>query len=166
MTARRPFGIWVKNRVANPVLRPLLRSRAGRRLGKHLALIRYRGRRTGQSYELPVQYAQVDSTVWILPGTPQHKTWWRNLRDGADVDLMLAGNSLRGRAIAIDGGQHPDEVAKGLAAYVAALPRAGRTLGLSSSQAFDPSGADVRRVTQNIILVRVDLDEDRRPRAY
>jgi hypothetical protein len=165
MTARKPSGIWVKNRVANPVLRPLLRSRAGRRLGKHLALIRYRGRRTGQRYELPVQYAQVDSTVWILPGTPQDKTWWRNFRDGANVDLMLAGNSLRGRAIAIDGAEHPDQVAEGLAAYVAALSRAGRTLGLSSSRALDPRGADVRRVTQNIILVRVDLDEDRRPQA-
>jgi hypothetical protein len=63
MKRRQPFGIWVKNHLANPVMRPLLRSRAGRRLGRHLALIRYRGRRTGRVHELPVQYARVDNHI-------------------------------------------------------------------------------------------------------
>ena len=41
MNRRQPPGIWVTNHLANPVLRPLLHSRAGHRLGRRLALIRY-----------------------------------------------------------------------------------------------------------------------------
>jgi hypothetical protein len=39
---RRPPGIRVTNRLASPVLRPLLHGPAGHRLGRHRALIRYR----------------------------------------------------------------------------------------------------------------------------
>jgi F420H(2)-dependent quinone reductase len=154
---RRPFSIWVKNRLANPVMRPLLRSLVGRRLGTHLALIRYRGRRTGRVYELPVQYARVGNRVWILPGSPEHKTWWRNLRNEVDVELLLAGVRLLGKAVALEGAQHADEVATGLTAYVKAMPRAGRALGLSVSTASDPTDADIRRISRDIVLVRVNL---------
>ena len=91
MTRRRPLGIWATNYPANPIVRSLLRSPAGRRLGRRLALIRYTGCRTGRMHELPVQYAHDGARIWILPGSPEGKTWWRNLRSGADVDLVLAG---------------------------------------------------------------------------
>jgi F420H(2)-dependent quinone reductase len=157
---RQPFGIWVKNHVANPVMRPMLRSPAGRLVGKRLALIRYRGRRTGRVYELPVQYARVDDRVWILPGSPEYKTWWRNMRDRTQVDLLLAGHLLRGEAVAVEAKDHPDEVAVGLTAYLQAMPRAARALGLSMRGAHaEPQDADVRRISAGIVLVRVDLDE-------
>jgi hypothetical protein len=75
MNRHRPPGIWVTNHLANPLLRPLLHGPAGHRLGRHLALIRYRGRRTGRSYELPVQYARDGDHLWILPGAPGRKNW-------------------------------------------------------------------------------------------
>jgi hypothetical protein len=99
MNRRQPPGIWVTNHLANPLMRPLLHSPARHRLGRHLALIRYRGRRTGRSYELPVQYARDGDRVWILPGAPGRTTWWRNLRGGAAVDLVLAGHDRHGRAV-------------------------------------------------------------------
>jgi hypothetical protein len=70
MTRRRPLGIWVTNYLANPIVRSLLRSPAGRRLGRRLALIRYTGCLTGRMHELPVQYAQDGARIWILPGPP------------------------------------------------------------------------------------------------
>jgi F420H(2)-dependent quinone reductase len=161
MRRRQPFGIWVKNHVANPVMRPLLRSRAGHRLGQHLALIRYRGPRTGRVYEFPVQYARVGNHLWILPGSPEHKTWWHHMRDGAAVDLVLAGHAVHGKATALTGAEHPDEVAEGLVAYVRAMPRAARSLGLSTGRTS--RDADVRLISRSIVLVRVDLDERATP---
>ena len=102
MNRRQPPGIWVTNHLANPILRHLLRGPAGHRLSRRLALIRYRGRRTGRMYELPVQFARDGNRVWILPGSPEHKTWWRNLRGGAGVDLVLAGHDTHGHATVID----------------------------------------------------------------
>ena len=88
----------VTNHLANPILRRLLRGPAGHRLSRRLALMCYRGRRTGRMYELPVQYARDGNRIWILPGSPEHKTWWRNLRGGAEVHLVLARQSRRVRA--------------------------------------------------------------------
>ena len=158
MRRRRPPGIWVTNHLANPVLRPLLHGPAGRRLGRRLALIRYRGRRTGRVYELPVQYARDGDRVWILPGAPGCKTWWRNLRGGAGVELVLAGHDRHGHAMVIDRSQ-PPEFAEGLTAYLRANPRARRTLELPRHASPAPAGRGLRQVSDGTVLVRVDLDD-------
>ncbi|HLM05270.1 MAG TPA: nitroreductase/quinone reductase family protein [Blastococcus sp.] len=62
------MGFWWTNRVANPVLRRLLRTAAGRWLGRDLLLIRYTGRRTGRPREVVTQYARSGNTVWVLVG--------------------------------------------------------------------------------------------------
>ena len=158
MTRRRPLGIWVTNYLANPIVRSLLRSPAGRRLGRRLALIRYTGCRTGRMHELPVQYAHDGARIWILPGSPEHKTWWRNLRGGADVELVLAGHGIHGHATVIDRTRQP-ELAEGLAAYLRAVPQARRALGLPKHASPSPGDAEMRHIRNSAVLVRVDLDD-------
>jgi hypothetical protein len=119
---------FVTNHVVNPVLRPLLRGPFGRWLGRHLAVIRLTGRRTGIAYELVTQYARDGATVWIVPGMPEHKTWWRNLRGSAGVELWLAGQHVQGQAHAIEGVHDQVAVRDGLAAYLARLPRVRKSL--------------------------------------
>jgi hypothetical protein len=157
MNRHRPPGIWV-NHLANPVLRPLLHGPAGHRLGRHLALIRYRGRRTGRSYELPVQYARDGDRVWIVPGVPGRKTWWRNLRGGAAVELLLAGHDRHGRATVIGASRQPD-FAEGLTVYLRAHPRAGRALGLPRHSSPGLTGTGPQQISDSVVLVRVDLDD-------
>lgn len=158
MTRRQPPGIWVTNHLANPILRPLLHSPAGHRLGRRLALIRYPGHHTGRMHELPVQYARDGARIWILPGSPEHKTWWRNLREGANVDLVLAGHRIRGHAMVIDQTRQP-EFAEGLAAYLRSVPQARRALGLSKHASPSSADTEARQIPNNAVLVRVDLDD-------
>jgi F420H(2)-dependent quinone reductase len=146
---------WVTNHLANPILRRLLRRPAGRGLGRRLALVRYRGRRTGRSYELPVQYAADGDRIWILPGSPEHKTWWRNLRGGADVDLVLAGRPVHGRAMVLD--RRQPGFADGLSAYLRAMPGARRAAGRLGTALPDPGGSGRGPVSDQVVLVRVDL---------
>ncbi|GAA3167433.1 hypothetical protein GCM10010531_20220 [Blastococcus jejuensis] len=143
-------SFWLTNRVANPVLRRALRTPVGRRLGRGLAVLRYTGRRTGTPHELVCQYARDGDTVWVLVGAADRKTWWRNLRDGADVDLWLAGEHVRARAVAVEGAVAPEEAAAGLTAYLAAVPAAARTLGL----ARHPPPDEVARAATRATLVR------------
>ena len=138
-------------------MRHLLRGRTGHRLSRHLALIRYPGRRTGRIYELPVQYARNGNRIWILPGSPEHKTWRRNLRGGADVHLVLAGNDIEGHAMVIDQSRQP-EFADGLTIYVHAVPQARRALGLPKHPSPSTEGTELRQISDNTVLVRVDLD--------
>jgi F420H(2)-dependent quinone reductase len=155
---RQPPGIWVTNHLVNPILRRLLRGPTGHRLGRRLALIRYSGRRTGRIYELPVQYARRGNRIWILPGSPEHKTWWRNLRGGADVDLVMAGHDIHGHATVIDASRQP-EFAEGLTVYLRAVPQATRALGLPKQASPSTGDTELRQISASAVLVRVDLDD-------
>ncbi|WP_116451796.1 nitroreductase/quinone reductase family protein [Blastococcus litoris] len=117
MAARSWF--WT-NRVANPVLRRVLRTPLGRGLGRSLAVVRYTGRRTATPHELVCQYVRDGDRVWILVGQAERKTWWRNLRSPSPVDLWLAGRHLPGSAVAVVGAEDPGECGRGLAVYGAA----------------------------------------------
>jgi hypothetical protein len=146
-------AFWVTNRVANPLLRRLLRTPAGRALGRRLAVLRYTGRRTGRPHELVCGYVRDGTTVWVLVAWPERKVWWRNLRTPADVELWLAGRHARARTVALKGDERPEECAAGLSVYLAAVPRARRSFGL-------PAGADetaIAEAARRAVLVRADI---------
>jgi hypothetical protein len=79
------------NVVANRVLIPLLRTWAGRRLGRRLAVVEYVGRRSQRRHQLVTQYVARGRTVRINVGSAKHKTWWRNFETVHPVRLRLAG---------------------------------------------------------------------------
>lgn len=143
-------GHALTNRVANPVLLRLLRGPVGRRLGRSLAALRYTGRRTGNAHDLVCQYVRSGTTVWVLVGRAGDKTWWRNLREPADVELWLAGEHRRARAVAVVGAEDPEQARVGLETYLAALPAARRSLHLTT-------GAPVADAVPRVTMVRADL---------
>jgi F420H(2)-dependent quinone reductase len=148
--------LWTTNRLANPVLRRLLRTRLGRRPGRRLMVIRYRGRRTGRRRELVVQYARSDATVWVLVGQADRKAWWQNLRAPAEVDLWLAGERRHARAVAVVGAERPAEARRGLVAYLSRVPEAVRAVGLRSLT----DASAVAEAARGAVLVRADLDPE------
>jgi hypothetical protein len=90
-------------------------------------VLRYTGTVSGRPHELVVQYARDGDTVWVLVGQADRKTWWHNLRGPADVELWLAGEHARARAVVVPGRKDPDQAEAGLAAYRRAVPRAAPT---------------------------------------
>ena len=80
------------HRTSNPIVIALLRSPLHWPLSRSVLLITVRGRRTGRPYTLPVVYAKIGSTILIVPGDPEHKTWWRNLTDGPTPVEVLHGD--------------------------------------------------------------------------
>jgi hypothetical protein len=145
---------WLTNRIANPVLRRLLRSPLATRFGRRLAVLRYTGHLSGKTYELIVQCARAGHTIWIVPGQHERKTWWRNFRTPRRVDLWLAGKQLHGQAIVIDGHADPAEAARGLTAYLPVFPQAGRALNIDGA-----NGAVTPSQARRAILVRFTLDD-------
>jgi hypothetical protein len=90
-----PFG--VVNRL-NPVVRAVLRSPLHPLLSRRLVLITVTGRQTGRQFTFPVGYEQDDDVVTITVGWPERKRWWRNLREGGQVRLVLRGAERIGHA--------------------------------------------------------------------
>jgi hypothetical protein len=149
----RGHAFWITNRIANPILRRVLRTPVGRILGRSLAVVRYTGLRTGRPHELVCQYARDGDDVWILVGQADRKTWWRNLRSPTAVELWLAGRHLPATAVAVLGAEDAEECGRGLRAYVAHVPRAAASLGLSGAGDRHDLAATVPRT----VLVRATV---------
>lgn len=74
----------------------------GRLVGRGLVKIRYVGRRSGKTVELPVGYRRSGTDIVIGVAAPDAKTWWRNfLGDGAPIEVLgLDGRDRIAHAVA------------------------------------------------------------------
>lgn len=80
----------------NPFMKWLLRSLFHFIVSRMFLLMTFTGRKSGQVYATPVQYAQQGEGLYII--TSEGYTWWKNLRGGADVHVHLRGKTYQGHA--------------------------------------------------------------------
>ena len=88
------------NSIANPFVKLLLRSPLHKLADKSVVLIIYTGRKTGETHSVPVNYVKEGNTLHII--SQRDRTWWRNLRDGAAVKIILEGKQYSGWAALIE----------------------------------------------------------------
>ena len=65
-------------------------------VGKGVALLSFKGRKTGKLYAIPASYWRQDDTVTII--TKKQRKWWHNFESPLDVELRLAGHTYTGKA--------------------------------------------------------------------
>lgn len=61
-------------------------------------LITHNGRRTARRHTIPGLSHEDNGRVWVKVGQPEHKQWWRSLRDGGTVIIDLRGRRSIGIA--------------------------------------------------------------------
>jgi deazaflavin-dependent oxidoreductase (nitroreductase family) len=83
---------WQK--VYNPFMKAVLRSPLYRLAGKSTLLITYTGHKSGREYSTPVNYVRDGER--LLSTSLADRVWWRNLRGGAPVQVVLQGKTYRG----------------------------------------------------------------------
>jgi len=59
-------------------------------------LITYRGKKSGKLYSVPVNYIEIDRQLATI--SFRQRTWWRNLRGNAQVELLLRGKKVAAQA--------------------------------------------------------------------
>ncbi len=92
--------------------------------GKTFALMTVTGAKTGRRYTTPVQYLTHDGEFVVL--SQRMRTWWRNIRTRAEVEMRIEGRSVHGLGrIASD-----DEARAVLAACLQKQPRVAKFYGL------------------------------------
>lgn len=130
----------------------LLRSPLNGMLSKSTLLISVMGRKTGRAITTPVNYVREDNTLWVT--SLRQRTWWRNLKGGAPVSVVLAGKELPGHGEAI-----VDEkmVAQNLATYFQRAPQYAKYFKVAVDAAGKPSADDCTRAARERIMVRIDL---------
>jgi hypothetical protein len=71
-------------------------------------------------------YAEREGPLTIFVGHPERKSWWRNLREGAEVEVQLRGRRLRGQATVVADGE----------TYLERYPWARRAIEAADSPTF------------------------------
>lgn len=57
-----------------------------------IVVIKYTGRKTGKSYEVPVRYVEKNGVLQCY--TDKRAGWWPNLRDNPNVTFRLRGRDI------------------------------------------------------------------------
>ena len=115
--------------IGNSVVSGVLRSPLHRVLSGSTGLVRYAGRRSGRQFIMPAQYVEHGADVLILVGHAEAKTWWRNFRDGRDLDVLIRRTWGMMTARAGVGADEPETIAPLLDAYLQRFPKAARSRG-------------------------------------
>ena len=149
-----PIPPVVFERVVNPLMERLLRSPLHGLVSDSLLLLTFTGRRSGTEYTTPVGYDELDGALFVTSQTD--RTWWRNLRDGADVTVRLRGERRHGRAEVIEDDR---EVAGYVRGYLERHgPDAASRIALSIDDAEVPDLETLEAGLAEVVVVRIDLD--------
>jgi deazaflavin-dependent oxidoreductase (nitroreductase family) len=112
-------------------------------------LITVTGCKTGKKYSTPVGVYRDGDCLWVM--TSRDRTWWRNIRNGASVTLLLKGKTVTAFAEA-----ELDEQAVEirLLDYIRHVPMAAKPLGIRMENKT-PNAEDVGRVAKDRLFVKI-----------
>lgn len=131
----------------------VLRSPFHGMLSNGMMLITVTGRKTGKTYTTPVEYYEENGYLWVV--SSRNRTWWKNLKGGADVGLVLKRKSVQGFAEA-----EMDEkiVSLQLASYLRHAPMAAKPMSIRMENKI-PNAEDLARAAKDRLFVRINLSK-------
>lgn len=110
-------------RLANPIVRALLRSPAHPLLSGRLLILSYQGRLSGRTFRIPLRYAEThDGRLVALAVRPERKLWWRSFVEPSLATVTLRSERREATGVVAEGVDR--ELALG--AYLARYPRSAR----------------------------------------
>ena len=136
----------------NPMMVWLLKSPLHGFISKNVMLISVTGRNSGRIISTPTNYLGDGNTLWVISW--RDRTWWKNLRGGADVCVLLAGEGVEGCGQVIE---EEKAVAESLFAYYRKTPQSAKYVGIALDPDGQPVLADCERAAQKLLMVKIDL---------
>ncbi len=124
-----------------------------RMVSSSILLITFTGSKSGQRYSTPVSYDQDGQTVTIL--TKKLRKWWKNFETHPEVELRIAGRTVRGRASASVGDEALQPV---LAGFLERHPHDSQAYGITLGPDGKVDPAMVQALLPQIVIVRVALE--------
>ena len=112
-------------------------------------LITVTGCKTGKRYSTPVGFYREDGYLWVISN--RDRTWWRNVRNGANVSLLLNGKTVNAFA---EAEMNEEAVQKHLFDYIRHMPMAAKPMGIRISNKI-PNEADIARVAKDRLFIKI-----------
>lgn len=136
----------------NPLMIWLIKSPLHFFVSKNMLLITYTGRKSGQSYTVPVNYLKDDEMLSTT--SLRERTWWRNLRDGAPVTLRLRGRDVQ----AVPQVAESDEtVIPLLARYFQIAPQMARYFEVGLDPQGNPIPEEVAAAAKTRVMITLQV---------
>ncbi len=130
----------------------VLRSPFHGMLSNGMMLITFTGRKTGKQYTAPIGYYREGDYLWVV--SSRDRNWWRNLRGGADVNLLLKHKPVHGFAEAeLD----CKIVEARMIEYLQHIPQAAKPMGIRVENKI-PNAEDIARVAKDKLFVKIKLN--------
>ena len=129
----------------------MLRSPLHGILSDGMLLLTVTGRKTGKQYTTPVGYYREAGYLWVI--TSRDRTWWKNLRGGAEVSLLLKRKPVKALA---DTDLDEKAVEARMYEYVKHVPQAAKSLGIRI-QNGNANAEDIARTAKDRLFVRLQL---------
>lgn len=112
-------------------------------------LITVTGCKTGKKFTFPVGYYRENGSLWVI--TSRDRTWWRNLRGGAEIELLLKKKPVTAFAEPeLDEGS----VEQRMYEYIAHVPRAAKPLGIRIENGT-ANAEDIARTAKSRLFVKI-----------
>lgn len=134
----------------NPMMIWLLRSPFHGMISKGTMLVSVTGRKSGRTISTPTNYLRDGNTLCVISW--RNRKWWRNLRGGAPVRVLLAGKGVEGCGQVIE---EQKAVARSLFDYYQKAPKLAKYVGIGLDAAGFPVPADCERAAQRLVVVRL-----------
>jgi hypothetical protein len=112
-------------------------------------LLSVTGRASGRTYEVPISYSRDGNDVVCFTDTDS--TWWKNLRGGAAVTMLIRGRRRPGTADVVTG----RAVVEQLAQHLRLIPRDARYHGVRLESDRKPNATDLARTARTTVMVRI-----------
>ena len=112
-------------------------------------LITVTGCKTGKQYSTPVGFYREDDCLWVM--TSRDRTWWRNVKHGASISVLLKGKTIHAFA---EAELNEQAVEERMLDYVHHVPLAAKSLGIRMENNI-PRQEDVRRGAVGRLFVKI-----------
>ena len=140
----------------NSIISWLLRSPLHGILSKNMLILSFTGRKSGKLYSTPVNYIRMvdEDGAYLLTTSLQTRNWWRNLRGGATVSVVLQGKTHQAQAVVFE---EPAQVANYLTALFQVAPQYARYYQVSPDTNGIVSPEVVEQAAQERVIIRTML---------
>jgi len=139
-------------RIGNAFIKMILRSPMHEKFSQNFLLISVTGRKSGKTYTTPVNYHRMGNTIMVI--SIRERTWWRNLRGGAPVNLLLQGENIQGEGKVIEDDQG---VAEALAAILQQTPDYAKYLDVTLDPDGPPAMDELNKAAKSKVIVEITL---------
>ena len=127
----------------------VLRSPFHGMLSNGMMLITMTGQKTGKRFTFPVGYYEEGGHLWVI--TSRDRAWWKNLRGGANVDLLLKRKSVTASAeLELD----EKAVEERMYEYLRHVPQAAKPMKVRMENG-KPSPQDIANTAKDRLFVRL-----------